>query len=148
VSFGRHLALTGELGPRHDRAVEPRCDGLRIEGEEQLGRAFLAQIDRRGQLEAEIDSFSLPIEITVSCEWIRKRGHAHIRVDMLDALLSALFVVDDVDRAVLDAQIVERHVALGLVLRFRDLAGILRPGLLHLDRLLRGAEADRYNPRP
>src|SRR4029077_4015194 len=100
-----------------DIALEARGDRRVVEGEHEPRGSFLAEIRRRGQLDAESDGLVLPVELAGARHRIGKRRHADMRIDMLDAALRALAVLDDLDRTVLDLNVLELDVALrrGLV---------------------------------
>ena len=106
----REVAFGGEGRLTHDIAVELRVDRLGIEGELEPCRARF-EIGRRGELEVEADARVLPVEIALGGERIDEMRQAQIGVDLLDAPLGAVLVIDDADRAVLDLYVVQHDVA-------------------------------------
>ncbi len=115
MDLGRQLAVTREARLGHDVALEARGDRRIVEGKHDASGTLGAEIGQRGQLDAEIDGLILPNELAGAGERIGESRKAHIRIDMLDAPLGALLVIDDVDRTVLDAHVLEPDVALRLV---------------------------------
>ena len=115
MDLGRQLALTGEARLGLNIALEARGDRRVVEREHEARGAFLAEIGRRGQLDAEGYGLILPVEFAGAGHRIGKRRHADARIDMLDAALGALVVIDDLDRAVLDLHVLQPDVALRLV---------------------------------
>ena len=112
MRLGGQLALAGKLRPGHHAAVETHGDGGHIERQHELRRALLAEIADRGQLKVEIDRLSLPVELALAGRGLCQGRQAEIRRDMLDVLLGAFLVVDDIHGAILDAHIAQAHVAL------------------------------------
>ena len=106
----REIAFGGEGRLGHDIAVELRVDRLGIEGKLEPRRARV-EVGWRRELEVEADARVLPIEIALGGQRIDEMRQAQIGVDLLDAPLGAVLVVDDADRAVLDPHVVQHDVA-------------------------------------
>ena len=140
MRLGGNFALPAEMGPRRNGAIEARGDGLGIERQRELGRTLLAQIGGRGEAEAEIDGLVLPFEFALAGERLGQRRQAEGGGDVLHAAHGSLLVIEDVHRAILDADIPELDVAARLVVR---LFGLGLSGLRFLRRLDAIAEADR-----
>src|SRR4029078_10655715 len=92
--------------------VEGRIHSISAERKLELGGPRIAKLARRCEGQIEIYGLALPVDLALGGQGIGDVGQAQRGVDMLDAALGTLIVVEDANRTILDADVVQSDVSL------------------------------------
>src|SRR4029078_8416462 len=112
MRLGAKLAFKNKAWAAENRAVEGRIHSIGAERKLELGGPRIAKLARRWEGQIEFDGLALPVDLALCGRGIGDVGQAQRGVDMLDAALGTMIVVEDANRTVLDADVVQSDVSL------------------------------------